>query len=326
MNLTKLQRKFCVAPMMDKTNRHFRYLLRGISKYALLYTEMITPGAILHGNQNAFLDFDKSEHPLALQLGGSDPIELGECADIAKKRFFDELNLNVGCPSNRVQKGQFGACLMEKPQVVAACIRSMQKYSIPVTVKCRLGTENFNSYENFKYFIDVVSQESECKIFIVHARLAYLNGFSPKQNRDIPPLNYSFVYKLKQQKPDLQIILNGGIDNLEDAENHLNYVDGVMLGRTICKNPWILSDVDEKFYNKQQKKISRIDVANNYLNYMKKFVDEGVSLPFLLRQLLSLFQGCRGSKYWRNFLSNTINEVEVTPNMIREALGFIKVE
>ncbi|MCG8672936.1 MAG: tRNA dihydrouridine(20/20a) synthase DusA, partial [Pseudomonadales bacterium] len=245
MNQAKpLNRRFCIAPMLDWTNRHCRYFHRLLTQHAVLYTEMVTTGAIIHGEKDRFLKFNASEHPVAIQLGGSDPKDLATCAKISEDYGYDEVNLNVGCPSDRVQSGRFGACLMADPNLVADCTHSMlEACNIPVTVKCRIGIDDQDEYEDLQRFVEAV-KASGVNTFIVHARKAWLSGLSPKENRDIPPLNYERVYQLKREFPDLEIIINGGIQTLEACQEHLNYVDGVMMGREAYQNPFILAQVD----------------------------------------------------------------------------------
>jgi len=255
-----MNRKFSVAPMLDWTDRHERFFLRLISEHCLLYTEMVTTGALIHGDRSRHLDFNHEEHPVAIQLGGSDPTDLAQCAKMAEDHGYNEINLNVGCPSNRVQSGMFGACLMAKPELVAQCVAAMQNaVSIPVTVKHRIGIDENESVEELFEFVDVVAK-SGCKTFIVHARKAWLNGLSPKQNRDIPPLRYEVVHQLKQSMPQLDIIINGGIKNLDVAQEQLQYVDGVMMGREVYHNPYILSEVDQQFYQSTKTVLSRFEI------------------------------------------------------------------
>ena len=236
---------FSIAPMMDRTDRHDRYFLRQISPSALLYTEMVTTGAILHGDTERFLKFDPAEHPVALQLGGSDPDDLARCTEIAAERGYDEVNLNVGCPSDRVQNAQFGACLMKQPELVASCIERMSgAVDVPVTVKTRIGVDDRDSWEDFRGFVETVAATG-CGVFIIHARKAWLQGLSPKQNREIPPLSYETVYRLKQEYPELNVSINGGITEAPAVADHLEHVDGVMIGRAAYENPWLLAEIEE---------------------------------------------------------------------------------
>jgi len=249
-----------IAPMMDWTDRHCRYFYRLLSKNTQLYTEMITSKAILRGDKNRLLDFNASEHPLTLQLGGSDPKEMAECAQIAQKWGYDEVNINVGCPSDRVHSGSFGACLMKEPDLVAACVESMiEKCDIPVTVKSRIGIDDMESYDELSDFVSRINSKG-CKHFIIHARKAWLQGLSPKENRTIPPLNYPWVYELKKDFPQIQITINGGITSCLEIKSHLDYVDGVMLGRVVYNNPFLLSEVDSDIFSKKKNPINREQV------------------------------------------------------------------
>ena len=240
--------RICIAPMMDRTDRHERYFLRLISRRALLYTEMVTSDAVLHGDREGVYGFDSAEHPIALQLGGSDPMALAEAAARGAEAGYDEINLNIGCPSERVSAARFGACLMAHPSLVADCVRAISDaVIIPVTVKTRIGIDDHDSYENLSHFVSKVA-EGGCRTFIIHARKAFLSGISPKQNRTIPPLKYEFVYQIKSDFPELEIILNGGVLCLDSAAQHLAHVDGVMIGRAAYKNPYLLADVDGRFF------------------------------------------------------------------------------
>ena len=295
--------QFSVAPMMDWTDRHCRYLLRLISKRSLLYTEMVTTAAILHSDRDRLLRYDSGEHPLALQLGGSDPQQLAECSRIGEAAGYDEINLNVGCPSDRVQSGRFGACLMAEPALVANCVAAMSKaVSIPVTVKTRIGIDDRDSYEELAHFIDCV-QQGGCKIFIIHARKAFLQGLSPKENRTVPPLNYEFAYRIKQQYPELRIIINGGISNLDAAERHLMAVDGVMLGRSAYHNPYILAEVDKRLFQAQDPAPTREEIVQRMLPYIERELNQGSPLKHITRHMLGLFQGIPGARSWRRHLS-----------------------
>ena len=262
-----LDRRFCVAPMMRYTDMHERFFLRLISKKAVLYTEMISTGALIHGNCDYQLDFNKEEHPVAVQFGGSSPQELSQCSIKAEKKGYDEINLNIGCPSERVQKGNFGVCLMLEPDLVAECTRKMSKsVDIPVTVKCRTGVDDNDDYDFLKSFIGTV-KDSGVKTFIIHARKGILKGLSPRQNRNIPPLNYQKVYSIKDDFPELEIIINGGIKNISEAKNHLNFVDGVMLGRAAYDDPFMLSDIDSEIYANTKIEISRKDLLTESVSY-----------------------------------------------------------
>ena len=253
-----------IAPMMDWTDKHCRYFYRLISKNVVLYTEMITSKAILHGDKNRLLDFNDDENPLVLQLGGSDPKEMAECALIAQKWGYDEVNINVGCPSDRVLSGSFGACLMKEPDLVAQCVESMaEKCDIPVTVKHRIGIDDMESYEQLSDFVERISDKG-CEHFIVHARKAWLTGLSPKENRTIPPLNYPWVYRLKEDFSNLKFTINGGIENCEEIANHLDKVDGVMLGRAIYHNPFLLKQIEDEVFNSNENSIDREFIPVSY--------------------------------------------------------------
>lgn len=296
-------RLFSVAPMLDWTDRHCRYLLRQISQHALLYTEMVTTGAILNSDRERLLRYDPCEHPLVLQLGGSEPQQLAECSRIAEEAGYDEINLNVGCPSNRVQSGRFGACLMAEPALVADCIAAMNTaVSVPVTVKTRIGIDDRDSYEELAHFIGCV-QQAGCETFIIHARKAFLHGLSPKENRTVPPLNYDFAYRIKDDYPELCIIINGGITELDAAEQHLMFVDGVMLGRSAYHNPYILADVDRRLFHDRRSSPGREEVVLSMLPYIARELNQGTSLKHITRHMLGLFQGLPGARHWRRHLS-----------------------
>lgn len=298
-----INRRFCVAPMLDCTDRHERYLLRLISQHAVLYTEMVTTGALLHGDQPRFLAFDPSEHPLALQLGGSDPADMARCAELAQQWGYDEVNINVGCPSDRVQSGSFGACLMMQPELVADNVRQMQAaVDIPVTVKCRLGVDDQEPREALWQLAGAVA-EAGCKVLLVHARKAWLQGLSPKENRDIPPLDYELVYELKRSFPELQIVINGGIRSLEAGLQHLQYVDGIMMGREAYANPYILSKVDELYYADNSAVRSRDQVLQDYMRYCDKKLQEGYRFNQLTRHIVGLYHAQPRSRLWRRHLS-----------------------
>lgn len=306
--------------MMDWTDRHDRYFLRQISRHTLLYSEMITTGALLHGDRHRFLQYNQAEHPVALQLGGCDPEQLAQCAVMAQEYGYDEVNLNVGCPSDRVQAARFGACLMEEPELVADCINRMRSAcDIPVTVKCRIGIDNQDSYAFFTRFVDTVTGGG-CEVFIVHARKAWLSGLSPKQNREIPPLQYDFVYQLKKERPDLQIIINGGIETLEQAHQHLNYVDGVMLGRAAYKNPYLLAEVDQQFYGSTDNVKSREEIAMGMSGYINEAMAEGVPFKSISRHMLGLFQGQYGGRLWRRILSEQSHLDDAGVHTLMQAL------
>ncbi len=289
--------------MMDWTDRHCRYFHRLLAPEALLYTEMVTTGAILNGDRDSLLKFDPAEHPLALQVGGSDPDELARCARIAQARDYDEVNLNVGCPSDRVQKGRFGACLMREPNLVRDCISAMMDaVDIPVTVKTRLGVDELDSYAYFSDFIHSMAQ-SGCTIFAVHARKAWLSGLSPKENRDVPELRYDWVYRLKKECPQLTIILNGGVATALEAVAHLERVDGVMLGRAAYHNPWILSECSRAL-DGQPGVPDRTAAVLAMSHYIEQQVGESVPVKNISRHVLGLFQRLPGARSWRRYISD----------------------
>ncbi len=322
MKMNRIQsRKFSVAPMMDVTDRHLRYLLRLISRRTLLYTEMITTGALLHGDRQRFLRFHPREHPLALQLGGSEPKAMAECAAMAADAGFDEVNINVGCPSDRVQSGRFGACLMAEPEVVAGCVAAMKAAtSLPVTVKTRIGIDHRDSFEALLAFVDIVA-DAGCGTFIVHARKAWLEGLSPKQNREVPPLRYKVVKSLKRERPHLEIVLNGGITTLDEAEQHLRNVDGVMVGREAYRNPFLLAEVDRRIFGEARTSLSPEDVVLEYLPYVEARLKEDVPLARMARHLIPLFAGVPGSKTYRRILSEDVRQPGAGTEVIRAALS-----
>ena len=294
--------------MMGYTDRHARYLLRLISQHVLLYTEMVTTGAVLHGDRKKLLRFDAAELPLAIQLGGSDPAELKQCSLIAADAGFSEVNLNVGCPSDRVQSGRIGACLMAQPQLVAESVAAMQlAVAIPVTVKCRIGIDDMASYDAFNAFIETVAAAG-CDTFIVHARKAWLQGLSPKQNREIPPLKYDYVYRLKAEHPQLNIVINGGIRTLGEITGHLHHVDGVMLGREAYHNPFLLAQVDRLFYARNAAVRSREEIIDAFSVYAERQLAEGERLHAVTRHLLGLYKHARGSNAWKRYLSTHVHK------------------
>ena len=299
----KNSRRLSCAPMLDWTDRHFRFFLRLISKHTLLYTEMVTTGALLHGDRSRFLDFHPQEHPLALQLGGSELDELARCAELGEQWGYDEINLNVGCPSDRVQSGRFGACLMAEPRLVADCVQAMQeRVSVPVTVKHRIGIDDRDSYQELGDFVDTVS-DAGCNTFIVHARKAWLQGLSPKQNREVPPLRYEVVHKLKQDFPELEFVINGGIISLEQAAQQLEHVDGVMIGRAAYHDPWILAQADKLVFGDDHPVPSRYQVLQQMLPYIQEALASGIPLGNISRHILGLFQGQPGAGAWRRYIS-----------------------
>ncbi|NMT64652.1 tRNA dihydrouridine(20/20a) synthase DusA [Marinobacter orientalis] len=314
-------RRFCVAPMMDWTTSHYRYLARQLSRHALLYTEMVTTGALIHGDTARFLRHHPAEYPLALQLGGSNPQELAHCAALAEQYGFDEVNLNVGCPSDRVQNNMIGACLMAHPDKVAEGVRAMvAATSLPVTVKHRIGINGRESWEDLCEFIEKVS-EAGCQTFIVHARIAVLEGLSPKENRDIPPLKYDWVYHLKARYPHLEIIINGGIRTFDECRDHLEHTDGVMLGREAYHNPWLLAGVDAEFFGQPGPAQSRHDVLRAVLPFIQDELDRGVYLSHISRHLMGLFHGQPGGRQFRRYLSENAHRPGSGIEVIEQAMA-----
>jgi len=323
MNIAKVDRRLCVAPMMTHTDRHFRYFLRLISRRVMLYTEMIATGALIHGKQFHRLEFSPQEHPLAIQLGGNDPAELSECARYAEQYGYDEINLNIGCPSDKVKIGQFGACLMARPELVAECVAAMSAaVSIPITVKTRTGIDNQDSYEYLHHFIKTVA-DSGCKTFIIHARKAWLQGLSPRQNREIPPLDYSRVHRIKQDFPHLEIIINGGFQTLEQSMQQLQHVDGVMLGRAICHNPYLLAGADRMIFGHFGSANTRSEILEKFSRYAELQLSQGISLPQMMRHVFGLFQGQPGARVWRRYLSENMFDENTGIEVIEEALHLV---
>ncbi len=302
--MKKLSRRFCIAPMMDWSDRHCRYFWRLLSNNALLYTEMITTGALLHGDTEYHLAFHPHEHPIAVQLGGNKPADLAKAAKLCEKNGYDEVNLNVGCPSDRVKSGAFGAYLMNQPQLVADSIKAMQDAtSLPVTIKCRIGVDDNDSYQALTEFVDI-NQCAGCTVFIVHARKAWLSGLSPKQNREIPPLDYPTVFRLKQDFPQLEIILNGGLKSLESCQDALQTLDGVMMGREAYQNPYLLNRVDQQLFDGLKPAFSSpVELAHRYAHYIEDQLIRGVQLNYMTRHLLGLFNGQPGARAYRRYLS-----------------------
>lgn len=296
--------RFSVAPMLDWTDRHCRVFHRCLTSKALLYTEMVTTGAILHGNAARHLDFDPVEHPLSLQLGGSDPDQLAKTVAFVQQHYsYDEINLNIGCPSDRVQNGRFGACLMAEPDLVAHCLSAMQQQTeVPVTVKCRIGIDDQDEYQDLKKFIRTIAT-SGCRHVTIHARKAWLQGLSPKENRDIPPLNYDLVYHIKQVFPDLHIAINGGITDLDQAEQHLAHVDEVMIGRAAYQNPYLLAEVDQRLYKSRAPIQDRVQILQPYLKYVAQQLAQSTPLHHMIKPILGLFNYQKGGRAWRRILS-----------------------
>ena len=315
----KNNHRFSIAPMMDWSDHNCRYFWRLLTKQALLYTEMVTTGALIHGDRKRFLHFNREEHPVALQLGGSDPKDLARCARWAQEWGYDEVNINCGCPSDRVQSGMFGACLMGKPDLVADCVKAMMdSCDIPVTVKHRIGIDHMESYEQLLAFIEPVAAAG-CSVFIVHARKAWLQGLSPKENREIPPLNYPWVYQLKKDFPHLTIVVNGGIQTIEECHDHLEHVDGVMLGREAYQNPWMLAQVDEALFGMDSPLKSRDDVIAALLPFAEQHIAQGGQLNHVTRHILGLYHGVPGAKKFRRHLSENAYKKEAGISILAEA-------
>lgn len=322
--MTQPDHKFCVAPMMTHTDRHFRYFLRLISPHVMLYTEMVTTATLIHGETKKYLAFDSSEHPLAIQLGGSVLEELKHCAILAEDAGFDEINLNVGCPSSRVQTGRIGACLMKEPELVAEGIAGMKaQVAIPVTVKTRIGIDDQDSYEDLSNFIHTV-EEAGCHSFIIHARKAWLQGLSPRQNRDIPPLKYETVHRIKQDYPELEIIINGGFNTMEQIEEQYGHVDGVMVGRAICNNPYLLAKANKVIFADTTPNPSRNEILERYTEYVENELSQGTNFSHMTRHILGIFQGQAGARAYRRYLSENIHKPESGIEVIQQAKELIK--
>ena len=308
-----------VAPMMDWTDRHCRYFLRLFNRHVHLYTEMVTTGALIHGDRQRFLRFDAQEHPVILQLGGANPQDLAQCSKFAEDYGYDAVNLNVGCPSDRVQKNKIGACLMAEPELVAECISTMQAVKIPVTVKHRIGIDNLDSYEHLYKFVETVAQTG-CQTFIVHARIAILQGLSPKENREVPPLRYDDVYQLKRDFPHLDIHINGGIKTVDEISQHWQHLDGVMMGREAYHNPYVLAQAlrlwGEEVPSAQQ-------LLEAYYPFMEQELAAGVPLMQMTRHILGLFQGMAGARKWRQHLSTYAHQRHQGLALVKEAADFI---
>ena len=314
-------RRFSVAPMMDLTDRHFRYFFRLLCGQGLLYSEMVTAPAVTHGDNERLLGFNGQEHPVALQLGGSDPQQLAHAAALGEGFGYDEINLNCGCPSDRVQSGRIGACLMAEPELVSDCLSAMQDaVDIPVTVKCRVGIDRHDSDEELIRFLEVLYQGG-CRVFIVHARKAWLQGLSPKENREIPPLRYESVYAVKEAFPDAEVLINGGITSVEACKTHLQHVDGVMIGREAYYNPWAMRDILASIYGEDAISVkTRRDWTRAYLDYIVARQAEGVPLSMLVRHLIPLYQGVRGARQWRRTLSEGSRHTDDATALVMSAL------
>jgi tRNA-dihydrouridine synthase A len=316
--------RFCIAPMMDWTDRHDRFFLRLITRHARLYTEMITTGALLHGDRARFLRFHATEHPVALQLGGSEPADLASCARFGEDAGYDEINLNCGCPSDRVQTGRFGACLMKEPGRVAESVAAMRAaVRIPVTVKCRIGVDDTADFTFLRHFVETVAAAG-CDTFIVHARKAWLSGLSPKENREIPPLQYPLVYRLKREFPELNIIINGGVRSLEECESHLEYVDGVMLGREAYENPYLLAAVDHRFFDGGGPVATRADIIRRLLPFIERELAEGTPLAHMTRHILGLYKGQPGGRLFRRVLSQNACKPGAGIEVLMQALDAVE--
>jgi tRNA-dihydrouridine synthase A len=318
-----LNRLVSIAPMMDYTDKHDRYFLRLLSPHILLYTEMVTTAALLHGDVKHLLQFNPAENPIALQLGGNNPQDLAHCAKLGEDYGYDEININVGCPSDRVKSGQFGACLMLNPNLVAECVQTMAAaVKLPITVKCRIGVDHDDSYEQLQNFIRIVAS-SGCKTFIIHARKAWLSGLSPKQNREVPPLRYDIVQQIKQDFPELEIILNGGIKTLAAIEDHLKQVDGVMLGREAYSNPYLLAEFDNKIFGKTEKALTRHEIVAKMMPYITAELQNKTKLASITRHMLGLFQGQPGARSWRRHLSENAYRADSSIDVLIKALEYV---
>ena len=312
--------------MMDWTDRHDRFFLRLITRHTRLYTEMVTADAIRFGDRARLLDFDAVEHPLALQLGGSDPTTLAEAAQIGEDWGYDEINLNVGCPSDRVRSGAFGACLMREPDLVATCMAAMRKaVKIPVTVKCRIGVDDQDPETALPQLVSSC-RDAGVEVFIIHARKAWLEGLSPRENREIPPLDYPLVYRLKQRFPDLRIIINGGIETLGQTQTHLKKVDGVMVGRVAYKTPYFLADIDRLIFGAGEAPLSRDEIVERLIPYAEKLVAKNTPLHALTRHLMGLYQDCPGGRLWRRYLSENAVGANVPATVLQGALDVVQAQ
>ena len=319
-------RPLSVAPMMDRTDRFYRSFLRTLTRKTLLYTEMVTTGALVRGDRDRFLDFDEVERPLSLQLGGDDPEVLRQCAVWAADRGYDEVNLNVGCPSDRVQNGSFGACLMARPERVRDAVAAMRDaIDLPVTVKHRIGIDDLDRYEDMRRFVEVVT-EAGCDRFSVHARKAWLSGLSPRENREVPPLRYDDVYRLKREFPQLVIEINGGVLDLDQAEEHLRQVDAVMIGRAAYDDPWLFSGADPRFFGTDAPVRNRREAVEAYLPYVERKLSDGVALSWLTRHMLQLFSGRPGARAWRRLLTVGSQREGAGPEVLLDAMARIPDE
>ena len=318
MNQNIIDHKLSIAPMLDWTDKHCRYFYRVMSQHTVLYTEMVTTGAILFGKGD-YLAFNEEEHPLVLQLGGSDPVAMAKCAKLAAERGYDEININVGCPSDRVQNGMFGACLMAEPTLVSNCITEMNSVTdIPITVKSRIGIDDLDSYEFLHNFIDHVSKAG-CEHFIIHARKAWLSGLSPKQNREVPPLDYERVYKIKEDFSKLQISINGGIKTFDQANQHLKKVDGVMIGREIYQNPYMLAQADNDIYQCKTPVLTKQQIIEHMALYIDRHIASGGRAWHVLRHMLGLCNGLAGARKFRRDLSESASKGVSNGDTLKQA-------
>ena len=319
---TPTNRRFTLAPMLDWSDRHCRYFWRLLTQQAVFYSEMVTTGAILQGDQKRHLDFDPFEQPVALQLGGSNPSDLARCAELAQQWGYNEVNLNCGCPSDRVQSGRFGACLMTEPTLVAECIKAMQQaVDIPITVKNRIGVDDMEDYSGLKHFVTEVA-DAGCETFIVHARKAWLKGLSPKENREVPPLKYEMVSQLKQELPELEIIINGGITTLDQSQALLKEVDGIMMGREAYHNPYILAQVDQDIYGDSAKPVpSRLEVLEQFLPYVKQQLEQGTRLHHMSRHVLGIFHEQTGARKFRRHISEQAHKKDAGIQVLEDAIA-----
>ena len=323
MNKTRYEKTLAVAPMMDWTDRHCRYFLRLVSPNAWLYTEMVTTGAILFGDKDRFLMFDPAEHPIALQLGGADPVVLAKAAVEGELFGYDEININVGCPSDRVQNGRFGACLMAEPDTVASSVKAIaDAVDLPVTVKTRIGIDHRDDYGFLRDFIGTIA-DAGCQHVIIHARKAILSGLSPKENREIPPLDYGRVHRLKRDFPDLRVILNGGLRTSEQVMSQIDHVDGVMIGREAYQNPFSLVSMEDVLFGAGDEVPSRHRIATRYLDYVEAQCVSGVPLKSMTRHILGLFNGLPGARAWRRHLSEEAVQEGAGPEVIEAALAVV---
>lgn len=322
--LPTVDHTFSIAPMMDWSDRHCRYLWRLLTNNALLYTEMVTTGALLYGDKQRFLNFNPEEHPLALQLGGCSPKDLAECALLAEEWGYNEVNLNCGCPSDRVQEGKIGAILMAEPELVADCVAAMKDAcSLPITVKHRIGIDDMDDYADMRTFVQTLAKVG-CKTFVVHARKAWLKGLSPKQNREVPPLRYEYVYQLKQEFPDLNIVINGGIKTVEHSQELLKHVDGVMIGREAYQNPYFLADIDQTLFNEKRPIVSREEVARKFAEYCQLEVEKGNRLHHMSRHILGLYTSQRGGRLFRRYITENAAKPGANHLVLLNALELVE--